>query len=217
MQEQPFFSVIICTYNRKNLVRRAIDSLINQEEKDWEAVIVDDGSSDDTLSFIKHYLDFDRRFSYIYHGNKGQAQSKNDGIAVSIGKYITFLDSDDEYKSEHLSFRKKILTEQPDIELLHGGVEIIGNPYVPDFNDSTRKIHLSECVIGGTFFIKREAMMRINGFSLTKYGEDKLLFDKALELGLNILKTDFPTYIYHREGTDSICDSIGVKKIHPLR
>ena len=98
--ELPFFSVIITTYNRKKLLERALSSLLNQTEKDWEVVLIDDGSEDGTSEMIPAYQKKIPRFSYVYQENKGFIQAKNEGIRRSKGEYLTFLDSDDEWLPE---------------------------------------------------------------------------------------------------------------------
>jgi hypothetical protein len=69
-------------------------------------------------------------------------------------------------------------------------------------------IHLKDCYIGGTFFIKKEILKKVGGFPIVSYGEDYLLMKKLLELNLNILKVDAPTYVYNRLSEDSVCNSI---------
>lgn len=82
-----------------------------------------------------------------------------------------------------------ILEQDPGIEFLHGGVRIVGDPCVPDRNDTSRQIHLSECVIGGTFFIRRDAMHALGGFREIAFACDAELFDRAVAAGLSIVKT----------------------------
>jgi glycosyltransferase involved in cell wall biosynthesis len=204
----PFFSVIITTYNRSTLLKRALDSLIAQTEKDWEAIIIDDGSTDNTASSIKPYLENGSRVKYVYQENTGYAMSKNTGIFLSKGKFITFLDSDDEYATTHLEERKSILVNNPEIEFLHGGVKVIGSQYVPDRFDYYKMVPLSECEIGGTFFIKREVATSFHGFRKMPLGSDGDFFDRINDAGVSIMKTQIPTYIYHRENDDSITNTL---------
>lgn len=203
-----FFSVVIATYNRRRLLKRALLSLINQTEKDWEAIIVDDGSTDDTSFLIKPYLEADSRIKYIYQKNAGYVIATNTGIFSAKGKFITFLDSDDEYTPEHLEIRKRILISNPAIEFLHGGVKVTGSQLVPDRFDYDKMVPLSECEIGGTFFIKREVAVAFNGFKKMPLGSDGDFFERINKAGVNILKTQNPSYIYHRESADSITNNL---------
>jgi len=206
--EKPFFSVIITTYNRSYLLKTALDSLIYQTEQNWEAIIVDDESTDNTYQEILPYLEHNPGLKYIRKNHSGEALSKNAGIELSKGKFITFLDSDDEYAPNHLQSRKEILVHDPTVKFLHGGVKIIGNQYVPDRFDYTKKIHLSKCTIGGTFFIERSVIMQLKGFRKIILGTDADLFDRALEAGIPIRETRIQTYIYHHENEDSITNNL---------
>jgi glycosyltransferase involved in cell wall biosynthesis len=210
----PFFSVIITTYNRKMLLKRALQSLIQQTEIDWEAIIIDDGSTDNTEFEIKPFLD-DSRLQFIYQKNTGYSLAKNSGIFLAKGKYITFLDSDDEYVLNHLETRKQILTRHPEIDFLYGGLSVIGNEYVPDRFDNRKLIHLDDCVIGGTFFIKKELALSLNGFRDIEMGSDADFFERVGATNSVIQKTSIPTYIYHRENPDSLTNIMMEKITNP--
>ncbi len=211
-RNEPFFSVVMTTFNRAALLKRALDSLIAQTEKDWEAVIVDDGSSDDTALMVKGYLETHPNLSYLFQKNRGVVSAKNLGIFSSNGKFITFLDSDDEYLPSHLETRKAILMKNEDVGFLHGGVEIIGEQYVPDRFDHAVQIPLSECAISGTFIIRRDLARSLEGFVGTAMESDASLLERAEKAGAKILKTELPTYVYHHETMDSITNNIRTKQ-----
>jgi glycosyltransferase involved in cell wall biosynthesis len=200
----PFFSIIITTYNRSAIIKRALNSLLLQTEDDWEAIIIDDGSTDDTDLTILSYSTSDKRIKYFRRPHKGEAISKNTGMCLSSGRYISFLDSDDEYEPNHLSSRKKIFLSNPEIRFLHGGAKILGNQFVPDRFDNTRMINLSDCIIGGTFFIERDLLISLRGFRKIYLGTDSDLYDRAKEINQPIMEILLPTYIYHHETEDSI-------------
>ncbi len=202
----PFFSVIMCTYNRADSIGAAIESLLAQSERDWECLIVDDGSSDSTAEIIRAYCNRSPRIRSMYHSNRGQALSRNAGILASGGLFVTFLDSDDTYATEHLSIRKQILCENPDVEFLYGGVEVIGNPYVPDIENPGELIHISDCVVAGTMVIRRSVALAIGGFPDVAFGDDTALYARAYEADVSIAKIDEPTYRYNRTRSDSLCN-----------
>ncbi len=204
----PFFSVIITTYNREVLLKRALDSLISQTECDWEAVVVDDESTDDTYQQVKSYLKKYPQIRYIKKEHSGEPLSKNAGIFSSTGRFITFLDSDDEYDPGHLASRKTILMNNPSIMFLHGGVSVLGNQFVPDRFDPEKSVSLKDCVIGGTFFVERNTMISLNGFKDVLLGADADLLDRALKKGIKVKKVIYPTYIYHHETEDSITNML---------
>lgn len=91
----PEISCIIPTFNRADLVKDAIESIINQTFESWELIVVDDGSSDNTENIVREYIKNDCRIRYYKNDKKGQASARNYGLLRSKGKYIAFLDDDD--------------------------------------------------------------------------------------------------------------------------
>lgn len=200
---------MLATYNRRHLLSRAIDSVLNQSTMNWELLIVDDGSEDNTEEFLKNVFMLNQKIRYFKRPHKGLAASRNLGIKNSVGKYITFLDSDDEFRKDHLELRLKYFEDNSNIDLIHGGVELAGSEethYVKDKFDMTKLIHLSECVIGATLFGRRKVFELLNGFN-DVYSEDSEFIERAIEL-FNIRKVDFSTYIYHTDSPDGICNTI---------
>src|ERR1051325_3991500 len=85
----PFFSVIIPTYNRADFIRKPIDSVLAQKFSSWELIIVDDGSTDNTGQVVKSFTD--SRIHYVYQSNQERSAARNTGIKNSKGQYICFL------------------------------------------------------------------------------------------------------------------------------
>ena len=92
MNSLPKISVIICTYNHAQYIKKAIDSVLNQTYQDFEIIVVDDGSTDNTKNIVNH---FGNSIKYIYQDNKGLASARNTGIHASKGEFVTFLDAED--------------------------------------------------------------------------------------------------------------------------
>lgn len=205
---QPFFSVVICTFNRADRLPQAVESVVNQKETDWEIVVVDDGSSDNTFEVVKHYIERGVRLRYMYHGNRGTALSRNAGITAAVGLFVTFLDSDDYYRQDHLYVRRQILIENPEIDLLHGGVTIVGSEFVPDKNDPERLISIKSCVVGGTFVMRREKMLDLDGFPPVRFADDTQFFEKAMQSDMSVARIDIPSYVYVRTSPDSLCNIV---------
>jgi glycosyltransferase involved in cell wall biosynthesis len=202
----PFFSVVVCTYNRADSVGAALDSLLAQTETDWECIIVDDGSTDDTAALLRTYTARSERFRLLYHSNRGQALSRNAGILASCGLFVTFLDSDDQYAPEHLSIRKQILCENTDVEFLYGGMDITGYPYVPDLENPGRMIHIGECIVAGTIVVRRNTAIQLGGFPNVAFGDDTAFYERAYQANIPIAQIDEPTYLYNRTRADSLCN-----------
>ena len=116
----PFFSIIIPTYNRASMLPIAIDSVINQTFILWELIIVDDGSTDNTKALVENYKD--NRIRYIYQHNQERSAARNNGIEISVGRYICFLDSDDYYMPDRLQllYLKLIELSEPIALFLQG-------------------------------------------------------------------------------------------------
>jgi len=95
----PLISVVIPTYNREHCVRQSLDSVFGQTFKDFEVIVVDDGSTDGTVEILKSYGD---RIRLICQKNAGAGAARNTAIRVAQGKYVAFLDSDDQWRPEKL-------------------------------------------------------------------------------------------------------------------
>ncbi len=205
-------SDILSVFNRAHYLDRCIGSVLRQSTNAWELIAVDDGSDDHTLEILEDYGSKYKNIEVLHHPNMRLPLSRNRGIKFSRGKFITFIDSDDEYEQDHLLKRIEFMKAHPEIDLLHGGVKIIGNQYVRDKNNPSELIHLSECTIGGTFFGKREVFEEMKGFKNLEYSEDSDFLARAA-VKFKIGKVDFPTYIYHRDDPTSITNSYVPKEI----
>jgi len=203
----PFFSIILPTFNRAHLILRAVESILRQNFDNWELIIIDDGSKDDTFSKLRDIIAADSRIRYHFSVNRGLAEARNLGCSMASGKYLTFLDSDDEYLAGHLATRYEVLSRDPAIELLHGGVEVIGDRFVADKSDPSKKVDIADCIVGGTFFIRRDLWSRLGGFK-DVYGDDNEFFANATEHGATIRKVDAATYRYYRTESDSLCSIV---------
>jgi glycosyltransferase involved in cell wall biosynthesis len=106
----PLVSVIMPTFNRADTIRRAIRSVQAQTFTDWELIVVDDGSTDNTVALIEGC---DPRLKIIRQENQGTAGARNAGLSASAGSYIAFLDSDDEWLPHHLELCVSFLEAFP--------------------------------------------------------------------------------------------------------
>jgi len=105
-KEQPLVSVIIPTFNREHLIGETLDSVLNQSYTNWECLVVDDGSTDNTQEVIQGYCALDRRFTYQRrpdHLPKGANACRNFGFELSLGTYINWFDDDDIMHPDKLS------------------------------------------------------------------------------------------------------------------
>lgn len=194
----PDISVILPTFNRAKVLARAVQSVIEQTFTDWELVVVDDGSTDNTYRLISAFMDKRHSIRYMKHTNRKAALSRNAGIQASFGRYITFLDSDDFYLPEHLESRFLYLEKHPETDLLSGGFCGDEDVYVTDCYNPSSKIHIQECILGGTFFGRREVFKALKGFQALDYAEDTDLWVRAAKR-FSVKKISEPkTYVYER-------------------
>jgi hypothetical protein len=110
----PSVSVIIPTYNRRALVQRAIQSVLDQTYRDFEIIVVDDGSTDDTRGAISGR----ERVVYLHQANAGPACARNVGIRHARGEFIAFLDSDDVWLADFLAVQIDVLSRFPEVALV---------------------------------------------------------------------------------------------------
>ena len=110
MKPAPFFSIVLPSFNRAHLLPQAIASVLSQTFNEWELIIVDDGSTDNTAEVVKAIGD--ERVRYIYQTNAERSAARNNGIAYAEGTYICFLDSDDYYLPQRLNLLYDELTQR---------------------------------------------------------------------------------------------------------
>jgi glycosyltransferase involved in cell wall biosynthesis len=113
----PKVSVIIPTYNRASLLRHAIESVLGQTYDDYELIIVDDGSTDNTAEVVAR--NSSDKIIYVHQQNRGRSAARNHGIRIATGEYIAFLDSDDMFLSAKLESQVKVLDDNPAIGLVY--------------------------------------------------------------------------------------------------
>ena len=198
-------SVLMTVFNTNfSYTKRAIDSVLKQDFQDFELIIIDDGSKENNRESLLNYVEkHEGKISYIRHSNCGQSESINRGVLYSLGEYITILDSDDEYKPNHLSL---CLSEINDLDLICSTSETIvdtdNDYYVTDKNDLSKLIHLDDVILFGTLFGKKEVFTNLD--FKTGFSADSDFYDRATKL-FNVKKLDLRTYIYHRNIPNSIC------------
>ncbi len=117
---EPKFSIILPTYNRAHLISTAIESVIAQSITDWELIVIDDGSTDNTKEIVFSF--HDSRIMYGHQENKGRSIARNAGLHNARGTWICFLDSDDWYLEDHLEAFEVSMKENPQATIFKTGV-----------------------------------------------------------------------------------------------
>jgi glycosyltransferase involved in cell wall biosynthesis len=138
-------SVILPTFQRAHLVSESIESVLSQTYPNWELIVIDDGSTDNSFEIIKSYIKKDKRIKYLKQQNKGVAAARNAGLKKTTGGYIAFIDSDDVWLNNKLEKQVTLMEKKLDCMLLAGDV---GYPQ------------------GGTFFLRHPLPPKTNFESL---------------------------------------------------
>jgi glycosyltransferase involved in cell wall biosynthesis len=118
-KKPPLFSIIVPTYNQAQYLSGALDSLLKQTFEDWEAVVVNDGSTDGSAEVMNQYAKKDPRIRIIHKTNGGVASALNEGIKNTRGRWICWLSSDDLFEPDKLEIHVQAFKEHPDIRFFH--------------------------------------------------------------------------------------------------
>ena len=113
----PFFSVVVPVYKSRQWVGRAIESILAQTFEDFELILIDDGSPDDSVEVIAQYTD--PRMKLIRQENRGEGGARNRGIEASTGKWIAFLDPDDQWLPGFLEDYYRVISDHQGIDFCY--------------------------------------------------------------------------------------------------
>jgi glycosyltransferase involved in cell wall biosynthesis len=122
MSDRVRVSVVVPAYNYAHFLPAALDSVLAQTDRDWECIIVDDGSTDDTAAVADAYVRRDPRFRYIHQANRGLAGARNTGVRNARGDAIQFLDADDRLLPPKLERHAAYLDPHPECDIVYGDV-----------------------------------------------------------------------------------------------
>jgi glycosyltransferase involved in cell wall biosynthesis len=202
----PRVSVIIPTYNRAAYLREAIDSVLGQTFVDFELIVVDDGSTDNTKEVVASIED--SRIFYKYQENSGVAAARNTGITISKGEYIAFLDSDDVWLPHNLEIKVRSLDTHPAAGLVCSDAYILDSHFCHILGRRwhNRELHdwvdikiaikypLQTMLRRGCFITPQACVMRRKVFNLTGYFDESLSTHEDWDLFIRIIQ-NFPIEI----------------------
>jgi glycosyltransferase involved in cell wall biosynthesis len=170
--KDPFFSVIMPTFNRADFLAKTIQSVLDQQYANFELIIVDDGSTDRTTEVVRSFQD--EKIVYLKKHNGERAAARNAGIEKARGDYITFLDSDDVLRKIHLSTAViHIRKEHPDV--FHLGYDVVNETGMILYPWQKLPSPVNDKLVEGNFlsclgvFVKREILLQ------HKFTEDRML------------------------------------------
>jgi glycosyltransferase involved in cell wall biosynthesis len=203
------FSIVIPTYNRAHLIRRTIESVLAQDDPDFELIVVDDGGSDDTEGVVRSFADGRIAYHRKVHGERGAA--RNFGAARATGRYVNFLDSDDLLLSHHLSTARRLAERQSHPEVFHLGFEVRddegrllrrANPISGDPRPRLLRENILTC---HSVFLRRDIALRLPFLESLSGAED-------WELWLRVASR-YPLY-YSNEVTSVLVHHAGRSVLH---
>lgn len=218
----PLVSIILPTYNRSHLLPRAIISVLGQTFQDFELIIIDDGSTDETEKVVKAISD--NRIVYFKNPkNLGIQKSLNRGLKVAKGKYIARIDDDDEWcDQDKLKKQVDFLNNHPDYVLVGTGIIIVDENkkellrfLYPETDKKIRQRLLSgRCFNHSNILFRKETTLKIGGYSEKKnvlHVEDH---DLWLKLGKKGKLANLPIYaVKFRRSKDSICGKYEIDQL----
>ncbi len=214
------FSVIMCAYNLEKIVDTAIESVLNQTFQDYELLIVNDGSQDNTLEVLKKYEKKSNGKIRVINNEKnvGLSASRNIAIDLAQGEYIVHLDGDDTlYSRDTLEKINKTIGDKT-LDIIYFGVQYVGGGnklYLPNAKNSTREarivcdMHFAvSSKVWRREFLKKNNLTFIEGM----YYEDMVYSIKAAIKAETTSYASIPIYVYYRNREGSIMATPNVKR-----
>ncbi len=204
----PTVSVIIPTHNRAAMLREAIDSVLVQTYQDWELLIVDDGSTDETAKVVAAYRQCCSAIQYVVQPPQGQFAALNTGLAAANGTYVAFLDDDDWWLPKKLAVQLEMLERDPALGFVYCVMCVQGSGAVPgtlkpaQHWPDTYEALLAHSFIPMTALVRRSCVTEAQGFDpvLELAGD----YDFWLRIGCRhaFASTPEPLAIVRRHGTN---------------
>lgn len=219
MKKRLRFSIVICAYNVEDYIERAVESLDKQNFKDYEMVIVNDGSTDATYQKIKLIKSNHDNVVVVNNKvNKGLGASRNIGVNKAKGEYILYLDCDDTVYDNTTLYKVNQIIEKQSPDIIYMGVQYIGGSnqvYLPNKENSTKEARLAcdmHFAVSSKCF-KRDFLIKNDiSFLEDTYYEDMLYSMKCTILASKITYGEFPFYNYYRNREGSIMCTPSLKR-----
>ncbi len=197
INNQPLVSVIMAVYNAEEYLKRSIDSILNQTYQNLEFIIINDGSTDNSLEIIKRYVSRDKRIVLINQDNIGLTKSLNKAINLAKGKFIARQDADDESISHRIEKQYNILIKN-NLELVTARAfknnKIIPNKIILKFN-RVEVFKTGNIFIHGTFFANARIFKQIMYDENYKYAQDFKFILDCFKRDIRIGYIEKPLYL----------------------
>ena len=177
---RPYVSIVIPAFNRSNVLCKPVESVLKQTFTNWELLVVDDGSRDDTEALMRKFMLSDIRIKFIKRPEnrpKGANSCRNIGIENAKGKYVAFLDSDDEWNCEKLSEDVSFIEQHSETKAIHSGIQI--DDGIKRYNGPARDVKENESYVD--YIFSDDVLAQTSTFVVRR--EEALLvrFDESLQ------------------------------------
>ena len=188
----PKISVLMSAFNAEKYIRETIESVLGQSFIDFEFIIINDGSTDQTEAIIKKYKD--ERIRYFYQENSGLSKALNYGLKISKGDYIARIDADDLCYRNRLEIQHEFMENNPDYVVCGSYTDVIDEngkfiyqySGIPCLNkDIQLEMKMKNCIVHSSSFYTRDAALKINGYyePIKQYFEDYMFFSQIIKIG----------------------------------
>lgn len=163
---KPIVSIIIPCYNAAKFLEYTIESVLDQSFKEWEIILINDGSMDNTEEICLKFCVSSKKIKYLFQTNSGVCQARNNGIKISKGEYILCLDADDLISSNFLEETVKLMDSNPDLTIATSSIEFFGRSRgVLNVVSYSLDVLLAENQLVITSLFRRRDFERIGGFN----------------------------------------------------
>jgi hypothetical protein len=165
----PLVSIVMPLWNRATVVRAAIESVQAQSHRDWELIVVDDGSTDDSVAVVTGMAAFDERIVVVAEGHGGVSAARNRGLARARGRYVAFLDTDNQWRPGYLQVMLTELEAHPDWGMAHAALRASkdGEEYFRAFEGKHHHLLVANHVDLNVLVARRELVEAVGGFDET--------------------------------------------------
>ena len=212
----PLISVVVPCYNQAQYLDECLQSVLDQTYTDWECIIVNDGSPDNTEDVAKKWVEKDTRFIYLSKENGGLSSARNAGIEIAKGEWILPLDADDKIGNQYLELAEKEF--EKDYTVIYCEAELFGNEigkwHLPEF--SLENLAKKNCIFCSAFY-KKEDWKKVNGYDINMiYGLEDYEFWISLLKNKNTVKKLPQTLFYYRVKENSMLTSLKSERINKM-
>jgi len=213
----PRVTVVVPVYNLESLIAETLQSLIAQTYTDFEAIIIDDGSTDGSAQAIKPFL-ADQRFHYVFQENQKVGAARNTALRIARGEWFALLDGDDIWLPHKLEVQIRIADSDPRINLIYGNAVAFredGTEYVMFRSEEMREGDITAWqyernhLAASTVMVKTEELRAVGGFEEKKLAEDYVAWLRLAQRGVWARVCRTPVARYRIRGGSRVGDRLG--------